>query len=314
MIAVEKIDCTRFDEIKALLSKFPGRLSDTDWRRIFDYRWQRDETHCGLALMDDGRPVGFLGMIFSQRQIEGRTEKFCNLTAWVVEEAHRSRALTLILPVLRLKDYTVIDLTPSRRVYRMQRRLGFQDLDTHCRILLPFGRKLFQPRVGAIRIIRDPAVIEATLQGEHLRIFRDHRPYRCQHLVAATDTRYCYILYSPLKRKRIPYAHIQYISDPEFFARAYRPIRNAVLRTTRSLFIMIDSRFVENMKLPLSLAMPFRAPKQYRSQRLRPCQIDNLYSEVILLNLTTHPRLKYIIRNAIRRFLGKPPAITGEPP
>jgi len=62
---------------------------------------------------------------------------------------------------------------------------------------------------------------------------------------------------------------------------------------------------VKNQKLPVSICLPYRAPKQYLSASLKPEQIDNLYSEIIMLNLRTHPRFKYLVRDVWRRFTKK---------
>jgi len=274
------------------------------WQPIFDYRWQRDESHCGLVLKDGDQIVGFLGMVFSRRRINGKTEKFCNLTNWFVQERYRNRAISLLLPLFAMRDYTITDLSPSRTVYRIQQKLGFKDLDARGRILLPVGRRLFEPDPPHPRITHEPSQVREKLEGEHLRIFNDHVDYPCCHLLAADRERYCYLIYTRQKNRRMTYAHVHFISEPDFFALAYRDIRASILAESKAQFIMIESRLVRGLSLPLSFSLSFRAPKQYLSPRLQPEQIDNLYSEIILLNLRTHARLKYLLRDLRRRLLG----------
>jgi hypothetical protein len=297
MVSVQKVACTDFRDIIDILTDYWGKGNDEKWMQLFEYQWERDETHCGLILVDGNRTVGFLGMIFSRRRINDKVEKFCNLTSWFVHKDYRSRALSLILPLHAMKDYTITDLTPAKNVYRIQNKLGFKDLDSKGRILLPFGCRLARPKPSDIRVIHDPAEIEKKLQGDHLTIFNDHKIFRCFHFVLTGKKRYCYLIYSKLKRKRIPYAHVHYISDRDLFALAYREIRKSILSHCRAYFILIDSRLVDQLKLPFSFCLPYRAPKQYLSSTLKPGQIDNLYSELILLDLKTHPRLKYLIRD-----------------
>ena len=81
MIRVEKIHCSDFKDARDALINFWGKGSETKWRRIFDYRWERDKDYCGLTLKVADRTVGFIGLIFSRRRINGRVEKFCNLTS-----------------------------------------------------------------------------------------------------------------------------------------------------------------------------------------------------------------------------------------
>jgi hypothetical protein len=305
MLKVESVDCRQFEAIKDILCEIPGSWTESDWRRLFSYQWQRDEEYCGLALKDGDKAVGFIGMIFSQRRINLRDEKFCNLTAWIVEKEYRSRSLSLLLPLFRMQDYTITDLTPSRKVYLIEKKLGFKDLDAKCRILLPLGRRLRQLKAREVFITHDTEEIEKLLSREHLRILYDHKPYQCSHLLVRANDDYCYIIFTKCKRKRIPYAHIHYISNLNLFSLTYVRIRKTILKNSNSCFIMIDSRFVKTVNLPLSFCIPFRAPKLYLSSRLDPDQIDNLYSEIVLMNLGSHPRLKYLLRSFVAKFFRK---------
>ena len=117
--------------------------------------------------------------------------------------------------------------------------------------------------------------------------------------------RYCYIIYTKLRRKRIPYAHLHYISNPDLFGLAYRDIRKSILSHAKAYFLLIDSRLVKNKKLPVSICLPYRAPKQYMSATLKPEQIDNLYSELVMLNLRAHPLFKYLMRDLRRKITKK---------
>jgi hypothetical protein len=304
MIRVEKVDCANFKGIHDILSGIWAAGSEEKGRKIFEYQWERDETHCGLILVDGDRTVGFLGMIFSRRQINDQVEKFCNLTSWYVHKDYRSRAISMILSLHGMKDYTITDLTPAKNVYKIQNNLGFKDLDAEGRLLLPFGRRLFQPKYSATYLTHDLAAIENKLEGQDLKIFNDHRPYPCFHFLLSGKDRYCYIIYTKLRRKRIPYSHLHYISDPDLFALAYRDIRKSLLCHAKAYFLLIDSRLVKNKKLPVSICLPYRAPKQYMSSTLKPEQIDNLYSELVMLNLRTHPRFKYLIRDIRQKIFG----------
>ena len=304
MIKVEKVDCGNFRAINDILTDIWGTGGEDKGRKIFECQWERDENHCGLILMDGDKTVGFLGMIFSRRRINDQVEKFCNLTSWFVRKEYRSRAISLILVVHGMKDYTITDLTPAKHVYQIQNKLGFKDLDAGGRLLLPFGRRLFQPKHSPGYLTHDLAAIEKKLEGQSLKIFNDHKPYRCSHFLLTVKNRSCYIVYTKLKRKRIPYAYLHYISDPDLFALAYRDIRKSILSHSKAYFLLADSRLVKNRKLPVSICLPYRAPKQYMSSTLKPEQIDNLYSELVMLSLRTHPRLKYLIRDIRRKIFG----------
>jgi len=305
MIRVEKVDCSDFRDVRDALVNFWGKGSEAKWCRMFDYRWERDEDYCGLALKDGDRTIGFIGLIFSRRYLDGRLEKFCNLTSWFVREEHRARAVSLLLPVIRMRDYTITDLTPSRSVYQIQRKLGFKDLDAKGRILLPLGRRFCGPEHSEVQTSHAADEIRRILSAaEHLRILEDHLAYQCEHFLLRAGNRYCYIVYSKHKRKKLPFVYIHYISDPALFEQAYHTIRNAIISHARACFAVIDSRLVAGLKLPVSFCLPYRTPKQYLSGSLKPAQIDNLYSELVLLNLRNHPRLKYLLRNIRQSVFG----------
>ena len=304
MVRVEKVACTDFRDVENVMINFWGKGAEARLRKLFEYQWERDEDYCGLALKDGDHTVGFIGMIFSRRQIGGRTEKFCNLTSWFVQEGYRSRAISLLLPLHAMKDYTITDLTPAKNVYKIQNKIGFKDLDVGGRILLPIGRRLSAPRHVSARMTHLESEIRQVLSAEHLKIFNDHLDYRCSHFLLSAENRYCYIVYSGHKRKNLPFVYIHYISDTDLFEHAYHEIRNAIFAHAHAYFAVIDARLVTNLKLPFSFCLPYRTPKQYLSSHLKPAQIDNLYSELVLLNLRNHPRLKYLIRHLRRKVFG----------
>ena len=70
---------------------------------------------------------------------------------------------------------------------------ALKDLDAKGRILLPIGRRLFQPKYTPPRMTHDLAIIERKLDGQNRKIFHDHKPYPCSHFLA-TETD-CYFLY-----------------------------------------------------------------------------------------------------------------------
>jgi hypothetical protein len=170
--------------------------------------------------------------------------------------------------------------------------------------LLPFGRKSLGARQLAVQMTHTAAEMRPTLSAEHLKIIDDHRDYQCAHFLLSAGDRYCYVIYSKHKRKRLPFVYIHYLSNPELFEQTYHTIRSAVMSHARACFAVIDERLVDGLKLPLSFCLPYRTPKQYLSSNLKPAQIDNLYFELVLLNLRNHPRLKYLLRNIRHRVFG----------
>ena len=55
-------------------------------------------------MLDDGQLAGMMGMVLSERSIEGIDSEFCNLHIWRVREDYGGRSLALLRPIPRLKE------------------------------------------------------------------------------------------------------------------------------------------------------------------------------------------------------------------
>ena len=64
-------------------------------------------------LRDGQRVVGTLLALYSERLVEGRLERFCNLTSWCVLPDYRSRSISLLTALLRQHGYHFTVLTPD---------------------------------------------------------------------------------------------------------------------------------------------------------------------------------------------------------
>src|SRR5882672_8108148 len=103
-VTIERATSIDFDRVYPLLLDFNNsRIAQDKWRQIFNTNWNSPENYCGLLLLQGGRVEGYLGLLFSARMIKGRTEKFCNMTSWIVREGCRSQSL-LLFELLKLSD------------------------------------------------------------------------------------------------------------------------------------------------------------------------------------------------------------------
>jgi len=214
MVTLEKIQSSLFANLfESFLIDDDPLSEEQDWRNVFDYPWDTEEGHCGFALLDKGKVVGMLDMVFSDRFIDGTTKKFCNLLTWWVREDHRGRSLALLRPVLKLDGYTITHFTPCETVSAITKRRGFKELNKQLRILLPFG--VFQSKrlSEEAALAYDVQVIEERLEEHDKKILRDHQPYGCGHFLVNDGDDYCYLLYTRVERHWMPYCHIHYISN-----------------------------------------------------------------------------------------------------
>ena len=288
MISLQQVDLAIFPQIYPLLQQIDPRLSKAEWYSLFTQPWHQPEDYCGYGLFDGSEMVGFLGLIFSQRTINAEVENFCNLTSWYIKEAYRGRAISMMLALRKLKNHTITDLSPTESVIAISKKLGFQDLDTQITAIPSVLGKINLNR--QLKITRDLALIEPRLESSENSLLKDHSSCpRCHHLLAEADGEHCYIIFTQVKNTKFPYSHIQYLGNPKLFARHSLGIRQAIAETSRSLLILIDRRLLKGTKPALCFNLPIEICKLYKSSRLKPEQIDNLYSELIILDFNPIP-------------------------
>jgi hypothetical protein len=289
MTVVEKVTPAMLYDVIPLLSELDDAHSREEWREIFDYKWESDEGYVGYALVDDRKVVGFNGAIFSRRIIDGREARFCNLTSWVVKEQYRTESMRLVFPFLRLKGYTITNLTMNERAWEITRRLGFKNLDTTVRIIFPVPGLSATRKEEAPVIVSDQSRIAAILDPVNLRIFIDHSHYNCGHLVIQDKYGYSYIIYTRKSYRKyncgISYAQILYISDRSAFLRHLNKIKSYFLKSRKYFFLAVDERLIGNATIPYSKAYQLKIPRMYKSEVLSREQVDNLYSELVVLGL-----------------------------
>lgn len=278
-------------------------LSDeSDWRNVFDYQWEKDEDHTGYALLKDGQVIGMMAMAFSNRLMDGERHKFCNLHTWWVHPDHRGHSTAMLRPILGLKDYTITHFTPCARVRALLKRLEFVDLDLQMKLFLPlwsFSKSRLRSH-AQIAFAFDLSLLDA----EERRLFVDHRPYRVGNLLLREDGEHCAILYTCVERYRVRYCHIHFIGAKAIFARHEEAVRSALMQRHGVRLVVVDTRLVRNLSFRRS--MDFWAPAHavYRpSGGVSPAQVDNLYSDVVMLRLAIMPHLSHEIGEIVRRWL-----------
>jgi hypothetical protein len=282
-VTVEKARPAMEEEILDLLMEFNNpNISREMWRRVLAYRWARDEDYHGLALVAGGRIVGYMGLLFSRRDIGGRVRRFANLTGWIVRKTHRAHALELVRPLADLADCTLTNFTTFPEGVPVMRWLGFQDLDAASFLIpaapLPGGG-------GGWRATSDPARLASILSPADRRLFEDHRPYRCRHVVLHhPEQGYGYMLFTTRRRRGISYAFAHHISRPDLFRQRLNVLRRHLLIRHRVMFFMVDSRLLGGRPPPFSRVHHPPVPRLYKpAAGVTSDQVDSLYSELILL-------------------------------
>jgi hypothetical protein len=282
-ITLKKASADDFSSVYGLFLDFNDHnLSRENWNQLFKPHWDYDEGYYGYILLEDNLPIGFLSTIFSQRLINNKYYRFCNLSSWIVKDGYRNRSLYMIQPLLKLKNYTITLLTPSEITEQVFAKLGYKQLDSGIRILLPipqFGGYL----KNKLQIIFDRKVIKGLLNDNELKIFHDHAEFNCIHAMICSYTGHCYMIMRKIIRKQIPFAYIHYVSNFEVFNQMIDRLRISLAMKLKVIGIIIDERFVHDCNMRFFIKYP--RVSMYKSPDLEPKDIDSLYSEYFLLDL-----------------------------
>ena len=283
MFIIRKAVSEDFDLVYPLLSGFgEAPIAKEQWKKIFVPPWKTPEDFCGYLLLRDGEVKGYLGLVFSERMLNGQAEKFCNLTSWIVQEDSRSESLKLLLEVLKLKDYTVTNFTASPTVATIMNKIGFTEFAVHQRVLLPL------PAFGFTRGRRcefDEGAIRSKLSGEELRIFDDHRELGCRHLLLQSERGDCYVVLKNTVRKHLPWARVHHLSNAAVFHECMESLVVRVCLRLRVWGVMVDERYVEGYRFRASVSYPHQRRAYFKSKSVVDKNlIDTLYSEVVILH------------------------------
>ena len=251
------------------------------WVRAVDVPWAVERPNAGFMLLEDDAVVGAHLAYYSERTIDGRRVRFCNLGAWCVLPPFRLQALRLLKALLAQEDCHFVDLSPSGNVVGLNRRLGFRFLNTGCTLIpnLPwpaaFGRR---------SISSDPSVLERTLSGEDLGLYRDHATTAAaRHLVLTRDDEWCYVIFRKDRRRGLPvFCSILHVSNPALFCRMLRPLAAHLLAHHGALATLLDHAVLD-CRPRLSRTFDSLRPKMFHSPALEAAHIDYLYSELTCL-------------------------------
>jgi hypothetical protein len=270
-------------DVAAVAAFLHANLNDrVPWdRAISSAPWKVEAPNHGFMLRDGQRVVGTQLAFYSERLIAGRAERFCNLSSWCVLPEFRFHSLRVHKAVLAQDGYHVTSFTPRENVVPIHARFKFRSLDTSA-VLIP--NLPWPSRPGRTRISADPDVIESTLAGTELELYRDHaQALAARHIVLIRDQDSCYVMYRAMCRemrhKDVPVAAILHVSNPELFHSAMIPLTRHLLIRHRLLATQAELRLIGH-RPPLSRKVT-TWPKMYRSDSLEPDQIDDLYSELV---------------------------------
>lgn len=255
------------------------RVPADTWARAADVPWDSEQPNAGFMLVAGEAVVGVHLAFYSERTINGRVERFCNLGAWCVLPSHRFHGLRLLKAVLAQDGYHFTDLSPSGNVVGLNTRLGFRFLDTTTTVV-PHLPWLSRPRRDTIS--SEPAVLERTLTGRERQLYRDHAGCAAaRHVLLMRGGEWCYVLFRKDRRKGLPlFASILHVSDSDLFRAMSGPLARHLLLRHGTAAMLVERAVVEH-RPRLSVVVDSPRRKMFRSPSLEPADIDYLYSELV---------------------------------
>jgi len=256
------------------------RLPPERWRRITTYGWLAQKPDFGRVVDDGGKVVGFVGSVYADREIAGRRERVVSMSSWYLDKAYRGQGLGFELMRSATEDdeasYTMITVSP--RNLAMLPRLGYRLLDHDRRVWSASG----SPADG-LAVEQAPERILEKVDAAQRRMLQDHLGLPVHPvLISATDGQ-CLAVFSVKKKgDDVTYFDVLHLSDGAFFARHAQAIADGLLPPGKSL-LAADTRLLSGASGGAVEVMP--VARYYKSKRLAPGEVDNMYSELLLLDL-----------------------------
>jgi len=249
------------------------------WERMVVAPWPGDAPNRGFLLRDEGRIVGVHLAFYADRVIAGKAVRVCNLAAWCVLPSHRLHSLKLLKALLAQSGVDLFtDFSPSGSVVPLNRRLGFQELDTTT-FLVP---GLPWPSVpGRITVVSDPTAVERLLDPRELPVYRDHRrATAAHHLVLRQGDRHCWVAFRRDRRKGLPlFASVLHVGDPEVFQAGLTVFSRHLLVRRGIPAVLVEERLAGRLGIP-AIRLRQARPKMYRGPETGSEDVDYFYSEL----------------------------------
>lgn len=273
------------ERVLPLLARHFTTLTPDMVRALFAQRWRGADDPCGQLLLDGERVVGFIGHIFSRRPVDGVEHTFCNLSTWAVDPPYRSQGSLLLLPLFELarQGVTITDFTAAPEVRPLWERLRFAPVDSG-QLQLPIVSLAQLGRRSRARVLLDEPALARALTPAQQALHRDHQLADCHHLLARSPEGTCYAVFTvDPGLGGLPTASFHHVGDRQVFVQALPRIQQAIFERCRTPLLSLPARFVAGQPIPRLSWVQWDRRGVYLSRRLRADQIDELYSELVLL-------------------------------
>lgn len=198
----KKVYPTDYEHIKPLLQQYISAEEQKDkFPLLFLHHWKCSIDFCGVMVEDEGKAIAYLGVIFSDRRINEKSEVFGNLTTLIINEKYRGQKLThRIIQYLQSQgNFSLTAITPIPSLYGMYKSNSFTDLND-CRTV--FWKNPFAAKPAMARLITDGAEVEKYLTDGSLQIYMDHKRFNCRMWVFQKNNEAAFVVMKDMKAQR----------------------------------------------------------------------------------------------------------------
>jgi len=143
-----------------------------------------DYPRYGMALENSGRIVGVILTLYAGYKGQQDEEVRCNLSSWSVDAEFRPYAMKLIMPVLRQKNVTFVNISPAPTTLNANKAMGFRPFSNGQVAFLP---AIHPTRPGRVLDVRTEPAEMAMLSERDRYILSEHSALGCLSLICVGD-------------------------------------------------------------------------------------------------------------------------------
>ncbi|KIN63487.1 GCN5-related N-acetyltransferase [Sulfitobacter noctilucicola] len=253
------------------------------WRRLLAGRWCGPEGRYAIAVRDEGRLIGVLGLVYADRMTTGGRRTTADMTSWYVLGDYRGQGIGQKMLALATSDpeVTVTNFSSAKAAVSVLVNAGLTVLDKE--------RLVWHPRTpeAGFKLHDDPLSLGDRISEKDRKVVADHQGLRLRHLTVETpDGLVTLVVYPQKKHDEYTTHEIMYLGNQPLFARYAAQIAAAVLPSEGAI-LSLDRRFAAP-GIECDEVREFATPRYCQPGLLAPSEIDMLYSECVLLNIKIH--------------------------
>jgi hypothetical protein len=266
-----------------LNAHFNSSWSVNEWKALFASGWESPAVDMGRVARVGGQVVGVIGALYSTRNIDGILESFCNIHSWVTLESNRTSSLPLLMSLIQDDSRHYTNVTANQKAYQSSRFVKFQVLESmfHAFPNIPSISSFLNFNC---KILKSPQTVKPTLDSLYPKVFDD---FECtpghKQLMLQKDGQSLHIVYRKTTWKSWSCAQIIRAHPIKLF-QSWLPIIKTNLFFNKIAFTTVDKRFIGEVKPWFIKSSEYPVAKIYLSKGLDAQQIDNGYTDRIILD------------------------------